>query len=143
MVEAAKKKELYEFMKQCHQAVISTVARNGTPEAAFINLVTTPDLCIIFETINTTRKYENLRREPSVALVTGWGGDKTLQYEGLAEELEGSESDEIKNVYYAALPENRGHEGWPGLTYIRVRPRWIRLSNYGSPWKVEEFNFGN
>jgi pyridoxine/pyridoxamine 5'-phosphate oxidase len=141
MVEAAKQKEIYDFMKPCRQGVVSTVSPNGTPEAAFVNLVTMPDLSVIFETLNTTRKYGNLRREPRVALVMGWGGDKTLQIEGRAEELFDSGLGDFKKAYYAALPENSGHEGWPGLTYIRVLPSWIRLSNYGSPWKVEEFDF--
>jgi pyridoxine/pyridoxamine 5'-phosphate oxidase len=141
MIEPAKRREIYGFMKPCRHGVISTVSQNGAPEAAFISLATMPDLSVIFETINTTRKYGNLCREPRVALVIGWGGDKTLQYEGSADEPDGSELDAIKSAYYAGLPENNSHESWPGLTYIRVRPRWIRLSNYGSPWMVEEFNF--
>jgi hypothetical protein len=42
-------------------------------------------------------------------------------------------------AYYKACPQNISHRNWPGLTYLRLRPRWLRYSDYGLPWKVEEY----
>jgi pyridoxine/pyridoxamine 5'-phosphate oxidase len=141
LIDRIKRGALYEFLKPHRYGVISTVSKEGMPEAAYIGLAATPELDLIFETLNTSRKFLNLRRNPHAALVIGWDHERTLQYEGVAEEPDEFSLDDLKDTYYAALPENRGHDGWPGLTYVRIRPRWIRVSNYGSPWNVEEFRF--
>jgi general stress protein 26 len=141
MIDKIKKIELLSFLKAHRYGVISTVSEDGAPEAAMVGIAAMDDLTLIFETLNTTRKYENLRRDPRVAMATGWTDEKTLQYEGTWDEPEESEWEALKQIYYAALPEYGSHDGWPGLTYIRVRPRWIRFSNYSLPWSVEEFRF--
>jgi general stress protein 26 len=140
-IDKMKRNEIYDFIKARRYGVVSTVSQNGTPEAAFVGLAVTPGVELIFETINTTRKYENLKRDPRVAIVIGGDDGKTLQYEGIADEPDEYGRDAFKSIYYEILPENRSHDGWPGLVYIRVRPRWIRLSDYGTPWRVEEFRF--
>jgi pyridoxine/pyridoxamine 5'-phosphate oxidase len=141
VIDRIKRESLYDFLKPHRYGVISTMSENGAPEAALIGIAATPELDLVFETLNTSRKYRNLQRNPQVALVIGWDDEKTLQYEGTAGEPEEADWDALKDIYYAARPENRDHEGWPGLTYIRVRPRWIRISNYAMPWSVEEFRF--
>jgi len=141
MIDKTKQFQLYEFIKARRCGVVSTVSRGGAPEAAFVSLAVTPDLELLFETLNMTRKYENLQRDGRVAIVIGGDSDKTLQVEGLADEPDKFHLDDLKSVYYAMIPENRSHDGWPGLTYMRVRPTWIRLSDYGAPWSVEEFRF--
>ena len=138
MIDPAKQKQLHAFLRQHRYGAIATVSRDGAPEAALIGIAAMPDLSLIFETIGTTRKCVNLRRDGRVALVVGCDGDTTLQYEGLADERP---ADDVAGDYYAVLPENLGHRGWPGLTYVRVRPRWMRLSTYGAAWSVEEFHF--
>jgi hypothetical protein len=32
--------------------------------------------------------------------------------------------------YFETFPDGRERLTWPGITYVRVRPRWIRYSNY-------------
>ncbi len=132
---------IFDFLRAHRYGVVSTVCENGAPEAAFVGLAVTPDLDLIFETLNTTRKYANILRDPRIAAVVGWDQNETLQYEGVSDEPNEEDWETLETIYYAALPENRSHLGWPGLTYIRVRPRWIRLSNYGMPWSVREFAF--
>ncbi len=143
MIDNVRKIALYGFLAAARYGVLSTVSPDGTPEAALVGLAATPNLDLIFETINTTRKYQNIQRNPRVAAVIGWDGEKTLQYEGIANEPDEFAVEALKKIYFELLPENRGHDGWPGLTYMRIRPRWIRLSNYGAPWSVEEFRFDN
>ena len=141
MIDKAKRTELYGFMTTFRYGVLSTVAKSGAPEAALVGLAATPELELIFETLNTTRKYENIQRNSRVAAVICWGDERTLQYEGIADEPDEFAVEAFKKVYFAILPENKSHDGWPGLTYMRIRPSWIRLSNYGTPWSVEEFRF--
>ncbi|HTQ14202.1 MAG TPA: pyridoxamine 5'-phosphate oxidase family protein [Rhizomicrobium sp.] len=139
ILTAEKKAELAAYIRRIACGVVSTVDKSGAPEAAFVFLAVTPGLEIVFETLNTARKFRNVARDPRVALVIGWEDDTSLQIEGLAGEPDEFALEELKPVYYETCPQNRGHLGWPGLTYLRVKPRWLRFSNYGARWRVEEF----
>src|SRR5215472_318633 len=124
------KKAALDFLKGVDLGAIATATARSGPQVALINFAVTDDLELIFETIQTTRKCENLREDPRVAFMA-WRGDQTLQYEGVADEPDEFALRELLDVYFAAVPEARGHQGWPGLIYVRVRPSWIRLSRYG------------
>lgn len=136
------KKDAFEFLRSARLGAISTVSHDGSPEAAVINIAANSDLELIFETIQTTRKCVNLRRDPRAAIVV-WRGDETLQYEGVADEPDPYAREPLLQTYFAAQPDALGHCGWPGLTYFRVRPRWIRLSRYGTSFSVRELHFGD
>lgn len=122
--------------------VVSTISPNGHPEASLIGFAVTPDLELIFETTDATRKCPNLRRDPHIAVVIGWKDQRTLQYEGIADEPMGSELERLKATFFSAWPQLHGHEGWPGLTIFRIKPRWMRFSSYYRPRSVEEISFG-
>lgn len=71
------------------------------------------------------------------------GDERTVQYEGVADEPEGAERDRLTQTYYAVYPDGRDRLSWPGLTYVRVRPQWIRYSDFGLPTPlVVEFTAG-
>ena len=132
-------KRAFAFLRRQNVAVISTVSENGLPEAALINYGVTKDLELVLETLQTSRKYINLHRNPNAALVMGWQNEcETCQYQGIADEPDASILPPLLDVYFAARPEALAHRDWPDLTYLRIRPRWIRISNYGRTWKVEE-----
>jgi len=99
---------------------------------------------IVFDTLSTTRKAQNLRKNPRIALVVGGlvaGDERTAQYEGVADEPAGAELDRLKQVYYAAYPDGPSRLNWPNLIYVRVRPTWIRYSDYNSdPPAIVEFD---
>ncbi len=126
-----------DFLKSVDLGAIATSTERTGPEVALINFAVTDDLELVFETLQTTRKCENLRENPRVAFMA-WRDDQTLQYEGIADEPEEYALRELLAVYFAAVPDARSHQGWPGLIYVRVRPRWIRLSRYGGSWSMEE-----
>ena len=70
------KSALREFIRKYGFAVISTIAQNGAPESALVNIAATHELELIFHTIETTRKSINLRRDPRLAAVVGgWDGE--------------------------------------------------------------------
>jgi hypothetical protein len=41
----------------------------------------TDDLEIVFDTLSTTRKCQNLRKCPKISLVVGWDQEVTVQYD--------------------------------------------------------------
>jgi len=134
---------LRDFMSRHRLAVIATASGDGQPEAALINIAVTPELDIIFETTSATRKFPNLEMNPRVSLVIGWQGDKTLQLDGMVEELESTAYEKLTPTFFSAFPEKSSHEYWPGNLYFRVRPYWFRLSAYGVSPKVEELQIAN
>jgi hypothetical protein len=138
---AVPKGVLLEFIRERAMGVVSTISPTGAPESALVNLAVTDDLEVVFHTLQDARKCKNLRRDRRIAAVIGWDDEQTLQYEGLADEPYGTELDRLKDVYAAARPQARGQMAWPGLTYFRVRPKWIRISNYGHSWSVDEVTF--
>ncbi len=138
---ALKKSAAVEFIRQRGLGVVSTVSATGTPQSALVNLAVTDDLELVFFTLQDARKCRNLRRDKRIAVVVGWENEETLQLEGIADEPRDGELGRLKEVYAASRPHTGAQMAWPGLTYFRVRPTWVRLSNYGHPWSVTEASF--
>jgi general stress protein 26 len=137
-----KEEFIYDFMKQHKLAVVSTVSADDTPESALVGIGVSRDLEIVFDTVKTSRKYENLLQNPKVALVIGWDDETTVQYEGIATELAGHDDDLYREVYYEAYPDGRDRAAnWPGLVHFKVTPNWLRYSNFNDPVVVEEMVF--
>ncbi len=134
--------ELLSFLRTHRLAVVSTV-HDGAPQAAVVGIAVSDDLDIIFDTLTTSRKYQNLRADPRVALVIGWDTEQTAQIEGVADFLTGAELEACKQVYFAAWPDGPARETWPNIGYVRVRPRWARFSDFSAaPIKIEEIELG-
>ena len=130
---------IYNFIKQYNLAVISTCATEQMPQAALIGFAISENLEIIFDTVKTSRKYQNLLQNPSVALVIGWDNETTLQYEGIAEELKGDDAGSYKELYYETYPDGRERsKTWPDIVHFKITPAWIRYSNYNEPVIIEE-----
>ncbi len=139
-------RDLLVFLRQHRLAVQASVSGATAPQAAVVGFAITDRFEIVFDTLDSTRKVLNLRRNPKLALVIGGltGGDeRTAQYEGLSDEPSGTELERLKAVYYEAFPDGPSRLAWPGLTYVRVRPSWIRYSDYNrSPPLIVEFTAG-
>ncbi|MCC8939311.1 pyridoxamine 5'-phosphate oxidase family protein [Bradyrhizobium sp. Arg68] len=130
--------ELVAFLRMHRLAVVSTL-HDGAPQAAVVGIAVTDDLEIIFDTLTTSRKYNNLRADPRAALVIGWDAEQTVQYEGVADFPAGAELAACKRVYFAAWPDGPEREAWPNIGYVRVRPKWARFSDFGVvPARIEE-----
>jgi pyridoxine/pyridoxamine 5'-phosphate oxidase len=131
--------EILGFLQRHELAVIASVSPSGAPEAALVGIAVTPQLEIVFDTLASTRKVANLRRTPRVALVVGWEDEQTLQLEGLADEPAGAELARLKESYFSRFPEGRERQSWPGITYVRVKPLWARLSDFrGAEPRIDE-----
>jgi general stress protein 26 len=138
--------ELLRFMRQHPLAVEASVSASGHAQAAVVGIVVTEDFEAFFDTVDSTRKVENLRRDPRIAFVIGGmtqGGERTVQYEGLADEPNGAELRRLQELYFESFPDGRDRQGWPGITYIRARPTWIRYSDFSwDPPEIVEFDRG-
>lgn len=136
--------ELLQFMRRFHFAVQSSVSSVGGPQAAVIGIVVTNDFEIVFDTLQQSRKVQNLRRDGRIALVIGGadGEERTVQYEGVVDEPRGEDLERLKALYLARFPDGVDRQSWPGLIYLRSRPTWIRHSDFGTtPPTIVEFAF--
>jgi general stress protein 26 len=125
--------EVLDFMRLHRHAVQTSVSTAGVPQAAVVGVVVSDRLEVVFDTLDSTRKVQNLRRSPKIALVFGGlleGEERTVQYEGVADEPQGEELERLKRLYYKRFPDGRDRLDWPGLVYVRARPSWIRYSDY-------------
>jgi general stress protein 26 len=122
---------LLEFLRAQKWAVHASIA-GDKPQAAVIGVAITDRLELVFDTLSSTRKATNLRKSPHIALVIGWDDAQTVQIEGLADEPKGQELTRLKTVYFERFPDGVERETWPGITYFRVRPTWVRYSDFRS-----------
>lgn len=132
---------LWKFIRRHRLAVVSTVAPGQKPEAAVVLFAATPRGELVFDTLCTSRKYQNLRRNPSIAVVIGWDKLATVQMEGVADEPMGADLRRLKREYFRRFPDGRERERQPGTTYIRIRPTWARFSDFNRPGTIVELGF--
>ncbi len=137
--------DLLAFMRTHRLAVQASVSSLASPQAAVVGIVVTDAFELFFDTLETSRKARNLRRHVHIAFVIGGlanGEERTVQYEGVADEPVGSELARLKDLYFRHFPDGRDREKDPGITYVRASPRWIRYSDFGStPATIVEFDF--
>lgn len=137
------KKLAYDFIKEHHLAVISTVNTQSLPEAAIIAFSIKQDFEIYIATFDSSRKVANIKRNPRVALVIGWEHGKTVQLEGEAKQVEDSE--EIKEIEWGALekmPTIVKYIKPERAVFFKIIPKWLRYSDFSSePWVREELKF--
>jgi pyridoxine/pyridoxamine 5'-phosphate oxidase len=138
------KAEVFEFISGCKLGVLGSVSPEGVPQSALVGIAVTEELEIVFDTLDTTRKYRNLTADCRASFVIGWEGEKTVQFEGEAFLPTGEELDRYKRVYFTTWTDGPARQSWPGIVYFVVRPRWIRYSDFDQrPPLVEEQTFGD
>jgi hypothetical protein len=63
-----------------------------------------------------------------------------VQLEGVTDEPEGADLARLLELYFARFPEGRERQSWPGITYLRVTPTWLRYSDFSvDPPEIVEF----
>ena len=134
--------DLLQFIQSHKLGVLSTLSSSGTPQSALMGIAVTPGFEIIFDTLKTSRKYPNLISNPLCSFVIGWASEVTVQFEGEAREVTGTELQQYKQIYFQTWPDCRTHESWPGIVYFVVQPKWIRYSDFDpNPPLIREFVF--
>jgi hypothetical protein len=104
-----------------------------------LGVAASDQLELVFDTVDNSRKFRNVQRDGRVAVVFGAAGEyksgshdeRTLQYEGKADIPSGVELKRVQEeIYFKQFPDGRARLKWEHITYVRVRPTWIRYSNY-------------
>ena len=113
--------ELIRFVQRQRLGVVSSLASDGAPQSAVVGIATSEAGEIVFDTLGSSRKAGNLRRDPRASLVV-WENERTVQLEGLADEPTGADRDRLREVYFAAHPDGRERLAWSGLTHFRFVP---------------------
>lgn len=136
--------QIHNFIHQHNLCVLSTVSLKKIPEAAVIQFAITSDFKIIFNTYNTYRKYINMQSNQNVAAVIGGEKGITVQYEGKAVELRGTELDKYKKIFHQKYPPSKWHTH-PETRFFKIIPTWLRYSDVRDFEKreiveVKEFN---
>lgn len=124
--------ELLAFVRQHKIAVEASRPAAGAPQSACVGFAVSDAFELVFDTLETSRKAKNLRTDARMSLVVGWDLDvgRTIQIEGVADEPRGDDLARLKQVYFSVFPDGVERERWPGITYVRVRPTWIRSSDF-------------
>lgn len=121
-----------DFLRRHRLGVQASTAADGSPQAAVVGVALTDRGELVFDTLRSSRKCVNLRRDPRIALVFGWDLEdgRTLQLEGLADEPAGNDRVRVQAAYLATFADGAERAHDPAITYIRVRPSWLRLSDF-------------
>ncbi len=142
---AMQKTELVAFIGAQKWAVEATVAADGGPQAAVIGVAVTDDLEVVFDTGTRARKAENLRRTKRMALVVGWDEGRTVQLEGVVDEVTRESADHARllAVYVAKFPDGAARATDPDIAFFRLRPSWGKVSDFrGALPSIEELGLG-
>lgn len=126
---------LLAFMRQEPYAVQASVSASGKPQVATIGVVVSDSFEVFFDTLDTTRKAVNLRRNPAVAMALGSTAEateRTVQLEGTADEPGGADLQRLFDLYFDRFPDGRDRQRWPGIVYFRVTPTWLRYSDFST-----------
>jgi len=141
--------ELVEFMRANPLVTAATVSSEGTPQAAILGIAVSERLELVFDTLDTTRKFRNLQSNSGIAVVFGTTGayesgkhdERTVQYEGKACVPSGDELKRVQEeIYFKLFPDGRERLKWAHITYVHVRPVWLRYCDYNArPAEIVEF----
>ena len=138
-----KRKKILDFIKRHHIGVLSTVNQKHLPQAAVVGFAENEKFEIFFGTFTDSRKFQNLVYNAHVAMVIGWEEGKTVQLEGLAQEI--THKDEIENItkiQLAKIPSAAKYVKLSHEPFFKIQPSWIRYSDLSvDPWHICEINF--
>jgi general stress protein 26 len=127
---AVDQQQFISFVRQRGLAVIATRGSDGAPQAALVGITATRRGELVFDTSRSSRKFRNLSSFAQVALVIGWDNEMTVQCEGIADIPTGVDRDRCLEAYFAQYPDGveRAHDH--DIVHVRVRPGWLRYSDY-------------
>lgn len=135
---------LLAFLRSHRYAVQSSTHLTGAPQSAVVGIAVSDDFEVVFDTLASSRKAINLRRHSPIAFVIGGlvpHDERSVQYEGIADEPSGADRDRLTDLYYTVFPDGQERLKWSGLIYIRAEPTWLRYSDYNQdPPEIHEFD---
>ena len=134
--------EMLAFWAERHLCTVTTLMPDGRPHVVPLGVALDPVARVAWAiTSPATQKVANLRRDPNVSAVIGFTDEGTLQYEGVADEPAGEDLARIQHVYFEAFPDGPSRLTWAGITYVRIRPSWLKFTSYTDAAKNTEMVF--
>lgn len=122
--------ELIDFVRARGLGVIASRGPDGSPQAALVGIAATDQGELVFDCSRGSRKYANIERDPSIAVVVGWDDEVTVQIEGPGDVLSGVDLERCKAAYFEQYPDGQDRAESPEIAHVRVTPRWLRYSDY-------------
>ncbi len=122
-------RDLLAFLRSPRFGVVSSIAADGRPQSAVVGIVATDCGELVFDTLGTSNKAQNLRRDPRVSVVV-WAGGRTVQLEGAADEPVGADRERLLAVYLAAFPDGVARLAEEHIIHVRITPLWARDSDF-------------
>ncbi len=130
--------KILDFLNQHDDCVMATTNEQGQAEAAVVGYSANSQLELTVGTSKKTRKYQNILHEPHVAIVVGFNGEITVQYEGFARELGGEELRERQRLHFEKIPSVEHFKNDPDQVYFSISPTWVRYTDYTQEPATEE-----
>ncbi len=115
----------------------------GAPESAVVGFAATLALELVFDTLDTTRKIANIPAR-SKRLGSDRHGTMTALCNTKAPPTNPHGrgfSERVRSVYSEAFPDGPERLKWKGITYVRIRPSWLRFTSYTEPEQNVEMVF--
>ena len=126
---AASRNELLRLTRKRYYAALATSTPDGLPEVATLRYAVTDQFELVMGTLRTSRKYQNLRSNPNVALAI-WDDDFSIQIEGKFDEPLGTEEERLQSFFAAEFPhEARLRAGRPNHLFFGITPVWARYTD--------------
>lgn len=142
------RRDLMEFIRPRHQAILSTVRTDGSPQMSPNTMGVDDNERLVISTYPHRAKVHNIRRNPavSVCVLSDDFGGEWVQVYGIAEVLDSPESVEPLVEYYRNIAGE--HPDWDeyrqamvdqGKSLIRITvERWGPISRGGFPRHLVE-----
>lgn len=130
--------DVKQFLDEHDTCVLATVSADGRPQSATVGFSFSKDYSILVGTNKNTRKFKNLQQNPNVAVTVGVVGPKTVQYEGIAEELAEDELGARLDEHFNKVPASKKFLGDEGQRYFLITPTWLRFTDYTAPEPIFE-----
>lgn len=121
--------EMIAFVRRHGLALVATRGPAGGAQTARFGVAITDRSEFVLEISKHSQKYANLVGFPQVALKVGADEPITVESEGIADVLTGSERDRCLRFFFQQFPAGRARATEPDITHVRIRPRWIRVKD--------------
>lgn len=122
--------DMVAYVRGIGSGVVASVAEDGSPRAAYLDLTATDRGELVFNARTDSRKVANIFRDGRVAVVIGGADGTTLQCEGTAAIAGGAELQRYATAYRAAFPQFDPVRPGDGVVLVVVALSWARHRDY-------------
>ncbi|MET1020534.1 MAG: pyridoxamine 5'-phosphate oxidase family protein [Microterricola sp.] len=128
--------DIVAYVRDSGSGVVATLAVDGSPQAAYLDLTATDSGELVFNARSDSRKIANILGDGRVAVVIGGADGTTLQCEGTATLATGPDLERCAAAYGEAFPQFEPAR--PGVVLVLVALQWARHRDYRSSAPVSQ-----